>query len=194
MPARLVQEAAVRHDQSVKVACAASLGFYDVTGDDAPEFLHGVSDAALPPDFVRAYSQIRLDAKFGGHGLRAWSVHADAAFVGQWALTVQSAQVRGEDDGVLHYPVLAHVVEQASASLRGGGAVVGMPIVRDLAEAWERSAARTREAVRLSLPSPNPRVASLGGWLLDTEGDVGNIISMPEHAQRRLPWRDYCGA
>jgi hypothetical protein len=67
-------EAAERHDQSVKVACAASLGFYDVTGDDTPEFLHSVSDAILPPDFTRAYDQIRLDAKVGGHGLRAWCV------------------------------------------------------------------------------------------------------------------------
>ena len=46
---------------------------------------------ALPAGFVRAYSQVRLDAKAGGHGLRAWSLHADAALVGQWALTVQSA-------------------------------------------------------------------------------------------------------
>ena len=116
MPARLVAEAATRHDQSVKVACAASLGFFDVTGDDVPEFLHSVPDTALPAEFVRAYSQVRLDAKVGGHGLRAWSLHADAAFVGQWALTVQSAQIRGAGVGELHYPVLAHVVQQASAS------------------------------------------------------------------------------
>ena len=63
VPARLVEEAARRHDQSVKVACAASLGFFDVSGDDVPEFLHGVSDASLPPAFVKAYQQICLDAK-----------------------------------------------------------------------------------------------------------------------------------
>jgi hypothetical protein len=38
VPARLVTEAAARHDQSVKVACAASLGFFDVAGDDVPDF------------------------------------------------------------------------------------------------------------------------------------------------------------
>eukprot|EP01043_Picozoa_sp_COSAG02_P029652 COSAG02_NODE_1856_length_10648_cov_8.834581_8_plen_90_part_00 len=57
--------------------------------------------------------------------------------------------------------------------------------MRDLAEAWERSVSRTRQATHLSLPSPNARVESLGGWLFDTEGGVGNI-SMPEHAQRVL--------
>ncbi len=99
VPARLVTAAAERqrHDQSVKVACATSLGFYDVTGGDALDFLRSVLYAILPPDFVRAYDQIRLDAKVGGHGLRAWSLHADAAFVRQWALTVQSAQIRELD-------------------------------------------------------------------------------------------------
>ena len=98
-----------------------------MTGDDVPEFLHGVSDASLPPTFVKAYQQVRLDATGGGHGLRAWTLHADAAFVGQWSLTLQSASVRGDDTGALHYPVLMDVIERASVCLRNGDEDTGMP-------------------------------------------------------------------
>ena len=65
--------------------------------------------------------------------MRAWAAHTDAAYVGQWALTVQSAQVRGEDLGVLHFPVLARVVERAAEYLRDASSDDGtMPIVLDL--------------------------------------------------------------
>ena len=67
-----------------------------------------------------------------------------AAFVGQWALTVQSAQVRGANIGVLHYPVLTRVVERVAGYLRDASSDDGsMPIVLDLAGAWQRSIERT---------------------------------------------------
>ena len=54
--------------------------------------------------------------------------------MGQWALTIQSAQVRGADIGVLHYPVLARVVARAAEYLRDGSSDDGaMPIALDLA-------------------------------------------------------------
>ena len=84
-----------------------------MSGEDEPEFLHGVADASLPPEFVKAYEQIRLDASAGGHGLRAWALHADAASVGQWSLTVQSAQIPRAPVGELYYPILTHVVKCA---------------------------------------------------------------------------------
>ena len=61
-----------------------------------------------------------------------------------------------------------------------------MPIVLDLASAWQRSLERTQRAKRLGLKSHNAQVETLGGWVSDTDSDVGNIIRMPEHAQRVL--------
>ena len=50
-----------------------------------------VTDDMLPPSFLKAYKQISLSAKMGGHGLREWGRHIDQAFVGQWCLTVHLA-------------------------------------------------------------------------------------------------------
>ena len=59
------------------------------------DHLHrGVPDAALSPDFIRAYAQVRLDVTAGGHGLRQWADHAHAAYVGQWSLSVQFVNSR----------------------------------------------------------------------------------------------------
>ena len=137
VPRRLVQEVADLHDQAVKVACAATLGMVDVQALEDAEYLHSVPDAALSPQFVRAYAQVCLDMGAGGHGLRAWARHADAAFVGQWALTVQSAARPARLGGGSHYPVLGAVL--AAASQHDGGAAASMPIVSDLAGAWRLS-------------------------------------------------------
>lgn len=93
VPARLVGPAASRHDQSVKVACAAIMGFVDSAALREAQHLHGVVDASLDPRFLEAYEQVSLDVTLGDHGLRRWVAHTDAAFVGQWSLTCQSALV-----------------------------------------------------------------------------------------------------
>ena len=69
---RLVAEAARRHDRSVMVACAAVMGFLDLNDVPAHQKLHGVMDANLPPAFIEAYAQMRLDVGVGGHGLRSY--------------------------------------------------------------------------------------------------------------------------
>lgn len=112
--------------------------------------------------------------------MRAWTLHADAAFVGQWSLTLQSARVRGNDTGALHYPVLTDVIERASVCLRDG--VEDTPIVNDVASAWQRSVNRTREAKKFGLKSHDAQVSSLSDWLRDTEGDIRNMVNMPEQA------------
>ena len=56
----------------------------------------------MPPEFVKAYEQIRVDASAGGHGLRAWALHADAAFVGQWSLTDRSEMRQHTRDSSSH--------------------------------------------------------------------------------------------
>ena len=137
VPVRLVAEAARRHDQAIKVACAGVMGFIDLGVIPRDRRLHSVTDADLPPDFVEAYAQVRLDVGVGGHGLRSWAEHADAAYVGQWSLTCKSAvdalasQAQGRV--VLHYPVLEHVIGAAAV---GGDAT--MPVVEDVRGAWAR--------------------------------------------------------
>ena len=56
-----MHEVASLHDQSVKVACAASLGMVDLKVMAECDHLHSVPDGALSPDFIRAYAQV---AKF----------------------------------------------------------------------------------------------------------------------------------
>ena len=90
------------------------MGFVDINTLPSDQPLHQVQNASLPPAFVRAYEQIGLDVGVGGHGLRKWAHHADAAYVGQWALTVQSAT---EVSGECHYPVLNQEVEAAAAKI-----------------------------------------------------------------------------
>ena len=77
------------------------------------------------------------------------------------SLTLQSARVRGNDTGALHYPVLTDVIERASVCLRDGVEDTGMPIVNDVASAWQRSVNRTREAKKFGLKSHNAQVSQL---------------------------------
>jgi len=186
LPRRIVGVSAARHDQGVKVACAASLGLVDAEQLAAVTYLHQVPDAALTEEFVRAYAQVRLDVGVGGHSMRSWGQFADAAFVGQWALTVQSARVSANHVGS-HYPILDRVVADAAAhDANPAGVVCAMPIVVDLALAWKNSVAATRRAVALRLPSHNKKVVSLGLWLTDTGADLANLLKMPPQAQREL--------
>ena len=76
----------------------------------------------LPTSFLKAYKQISLSAKMGGHGLREWGRHIDQAFVGQWCLTVQSAtrprqagQPVMEGAERLFYPILQDILDEAAA-------------------------------------------------------------------------------
>ena len=78
------------------------------------------------------------------------------------------------------------VIERASFYLRDGVEDTDMPIVNDVASAWQRSVSRTREATKLGLKSHNARVPSLSDWLRDTGGDIRNMVHMPEQAQRVL--------
>ena len=61
-------------------------------------FLYDVNADDIPRDFLLAWQQMVLPFEHGGHGLRRWQQHADAAFVGQWALSVQT----GWDDEAGH--------------------------------------------------------------------------------------------
>ena len=202
LPRRLVQRAAERHDHSIKVACAAIQGTVTLPpatwpagpswpGGPAGDWhggdvhLYDVPDVAIEKRFRFAYDQICLGFKDGGHGLRPWAQHGDAAFVGQWALSLQSAW--SLDLGRSHFPVLHDVTNEAHAAhadTTGAPTVIDnatiTPLGYDLACAWERSKNLVAD---LSTTAPDAATA-VGGWLLTTDGDVRNIIKMPEKAQR----------
>ena len=79
-------------------------------------YLHMVTDADLPQEFLRSYDQVQIGSSFGGHGLRDWARHSDAAFVGQWALAIQSAKIGCGPEGTpdTWFPILEDVVQQAN--------------------------------------------------------------------------------
>ena len=107
--------------------------------------------------------------------------------VGQWSLSVQSAVVPPERGGGSHYPVLEYVLSNASRRLAGDAkADDSMPVIKDLAHAWQHCCETTRSAVRLGLVSRNQRVENLNTWLVCSEGDVANLARMPQHAQREI--------
>ena len=156
--------------------------------------MHMVTDADLPQEFLRSYDQVQIGSSFGGHGLRDWARHSDAAFVGQWALAIQSAKIGCGPEGTpdTWFPILEDVVQQANDL----GIVLGaLPladqtpcdsIVVDLLEAWNRCVEATRRAVELGLPSHHRDVVALGDWLVHTKGQLCNIGDMPDQAQREL--------
>ena len=110
----------------------------------------------------------------------------DQAYVGQWALSFQSARVDGAQ-GQLHYPVMSQVLEQACDVADGNDEGTVMPVARDLAAAWGRCVHTTSKAVSLGLPSHNSQVSELGTWLDCTGGgDLRELGSMPDKAQREL--------
>jgi hypothetical protein len=76
---------------------------------------------------------LALDQCCGGFNMRRWADFGDAAFVGQFTLTVQSAIA---PSGITYFPVLEDVLTQAHDLPADA-----MPIARDLQGAWERDAA-----------------------------------------------------
>jgi hypothetical protein len=81
----LVGEAARRHDQGIKVAFACIVG---VQAMPDTGYLADVPDTALSDSFHLSYEQASLALRDRGQGLRPWQQHSDAAFLGQWALTL----------------------------------------------------------------------------------------------------------
>ena len=79
LPGRVVATAARRHDQSIKVAFAIAQACFPMP--PPTRRLYDVTDAELPADFVRASPQITVRLHEGGHGIRPWAQHANAAFV-----------------------------------------------------------------------------------------------------------------
>ena len=148
--------------------------------------LHEVRDDELPPEFARAWPQIALRLSKGGHGLRPWAEHIDAAFVGQWALAMQSSWDSAHNCSF--FPVLETVVEQAQTVCDNGvSAADTLPLASDLAAAWTAVVSTGQQAVALErvekrLP-PEARL-SMGQWLTDTDQRVENLRAMPDKAQR----------
>ena len=176
---RVVREAAARHDQGVKVAFACIVGALRPSAEGT---LADVPDTMLSEGFLKSYAQACLGLKDGGMGLRLWAQHCDAAFLGQWALSLQSAHDKLNDR--CFYPVLRTTL---SAAVDAGGHVGrelplpedagGTPLARDLARAWIRHTAKA-----VDLVGAYPTQAT---WFAALEGELGNLQAMPpEKAQK----------
>ena len=106
--------------------------------------------------------------------------------MGQWSLTCQSALVPdglSRFEGELYFPVLRHVVDSAAEHrVVAGVGRSDLPIVADLACAWDRCATLTERARALGLSSHNARVPDLYEWHAVTAGgDLRLIWRMPHH-------------
>jgi hypothetical protein len=169
-----VREAALRHDRGDIEPPPAEKVHED--GTVVKHYLHEVTDDAYPSGFNVGYAQMELPFGqplalgkcCGGFNMRRWADFGDVAFVGQFALTVQSAIA---PSGITYFPVLEDVLTQAHNL-----PVDAMPIARDLQGAWERSVVTLRH-----VSAATPGVADKrSGWLEKTEGDIRNLARMPE--------------
>ena len=171
---RVVQEAAFKHDQAIKVACAAIAGRVIIPDEG---HLHEVQDTELPRDFNIAYEQICLPFSQGGHGLRAWARYSNAAFAGQWGLTIQSAT--NMRTGKSHYPVLQQVLQEAEQIRKGAPGEGKLVISLDLANAWLKCIGQISTL-------PAKKLREVGAWVAMTEGSILNLRNMPEKGQREI--------
>ena len=187
MPRRICSQASQRHDQSIKVACAAIQGCITLRPPPGhtgawPTKLYEFDDTFLPTDFISAYAQIELSAKLGGHGLRRWGRHIDQAFIGQWCLTIQSAtkprdpaDLAGVTDGTLYYPVLNDVLKAAEDRRRildaPGASDAGdidlpecVTLAADVCDAWRSCVGASEKA--------GPTYAA---WIDRCDGSIENV-------------------
>ena len=98
--------------------------------------LYDVTNAELPVDFVRAWPQINVRLHEGGHGIRPWAQHANAAFVGQWALSLQSSW--NDRAKRSFFPLVQRIVLQAQEIQTHGVRNVqgATQLAEDLSTAW----------------------------------------------------------
>jgi hypothetical protein len=174
---RLVGEAARRHDQGIKVAFACIVG---VQAMPDTGYLADVPDTALSDSFHLSYEQASLALRDGGQGLRPWQQHSDAAFLGQWALTLQSADdVQNER---CFYPVLQDVLSQAVAE----NDAYTCNLAQDLHAAWGRQVASAAALVAATAGDDTNANEADVGWLVATDGNLANLALMPAKAQRHF--------
>eukprot|EP01052_Picozoa_sp_SAG31_P032166 SAG31_NODE_3498_length_4194_cov_2.855922_2_plen_148_part_00 len=119
---------------------------------------------------------MKLPFTQGGHQLRRWADFADAAFIGQWALTVQTTH--DLTTGRSMFPIFERILADAHA-LQHHGDVSADPcqLAQDLCDAWTRLLHRAQT---------NAAGADAAGWILSTDGDIRRLIDMPEKAQKCL--------
>jgi hypothetical protein len=101
--------------------------------------------------------------------MRRWADFGDAAFVGQFALTVQSAIA---PSGVTYFLAPEDVLTQAH----------GPPAdaCRSRATYMGRGSAASRRCVRCRPRHPGGAVDKCSGWIEKTDGDIHNLARMPE--------------
>ena len=176
--------AALRHDRAIKFAFAAIEGIVTLPphtttaadGTVTTNYMHAQPDSVYPHGFNLSYAQAAL--RSGGSALRPWAGHANAAFIGAWSLTVQSAW--SEELGRSFFPVLDDIMAQAHAPPTVGSCL----LADDLRHAWDENklaVATLREA-----GAKPDTITACSGWLAMTGGDVRRLREMPDKAQRRI--------
>ena len=110
--------------------------------------LYDVLDDKLPLDYHVAYRQITLAFQDGGHGLRPLAQHADAAFVGQWSLSVQSGW--NTSTGRSFYPILTQVLEEAAKAET-------VPVLRSVETSARRPSRWKSSLATAPMHFPRPR-------------------------------------
>ena len=156
--------------------------------------LYDVTDAELPADFVRAWPQITVRLHEGGHGIRPWAQHANAAFVGQWALSLQSSW--NDRANRSFFPLVQRIVLQAQEIQTHGVRNVqgATQLAEDLSTAWTavlETGSRAVEIESVQHHCSAEAALKLGEWLTTTERRVENLRSMPAKAQREIS-KSYC--
>jgi hypothetical protein len=103
--------------------------------------------------------------------LRPWAGHANAAFIGAWSLTVQSAW--SEELGRSFFPVLDDIMAQAHASTAGS-----CLLAQDLRHAWDEN--KLAVATLRAAGARPDTITACSGWLAMTGGDVRRLREMPD--------------
>ena len=189
LPKRIVAEAAARHDRGIKFAWAAINGHAilppeTVTDDDGTirrVYLHEQPQDSYPEHYDLSYDQVQLPFKAGGHGIRPWAAHGDAAFIGQWALSTQTAW--SGELGRSYFPVLTDVIERAALPAPANAGEDRL--ADDLRGAWARSLA-TLDLLPRTSTAEQSRLVEVSGWAEATDRDIRRLIDMPDKAQRCL--------
>ena len=195
-PVSLCARAARLFDNAIMTATAAM--FEQAQVPEGMAYCDADPDTHVYPIFNLQRGRISLPTYTAGMGLRAWSEHRHAAFVGMVAQSCKSSQVPFGRETRCAYPALMRLIDTAATKMEAGldgyfwdDYVGSSPIslaVGDLVKAWSASVEATQEA----FPAPRARKAGQGAfWLHATrdgaaEGQLRRINQMPTQSQRQL--------
>eukprot|EP01052_Picozoa_sp_SAG31_P033333 SAG31_NODE_3752_length_3920_cov_27.390997_1_plen_841_part_00 len=184
MGARVIAEAAARHDNAVDHAVAEVLGQATVTGVEQKR-LHERDRTHVTHAFHCVKDWIRLQ---GDMGIRPWRRYGDAAHVAMWAQAYNSSQIQIGAMQVCAFPWVSEVIDHAETLADVEPTIEPREEAEaqswDLLQAWKRLVRDTERAyveVTTAVDATGP-----AHWLALTGKRVGNVGALPERAQKIL--------